>query len=105
MTITRRTLLKLAGLAPAAKIAGIQIAAAEDREFRHALTLFEDIKYPADFKHFDYVNPAAPKGGRVRFDFTRRCKPLGPLERLDTTETPTSTSKTKPLTHLMRGDL
>jgi microcin C transport system substrate-binding protein len=24
-------------------------------------------KYPADFKHFDYVNPNAPKGGFVRF--------------------------------------
>ena len=25
-----------------------------------------DVKYPADFKHFDYVNPNAPKGGVVR---------------------------------------
>jgi microcin C transport system substrate-binding protein len=24
-------------------------------------------RYPADFKHFDYVNPGAPKGGFVRF--------------------------------------
>ena len=67
MTISRRTLLKLAGLIPAAKIVGIQIAHAEDRQFHHALTLFNDVKYPADFKRFDYVNPEAPKGGRVRF--------------------------------------
>ena len=60
MTISRRTLLKLASFAPAAKLVGIQMAHAEDRDFRHALTLFEDIKYPAGFKHFDYVNPAAP---------------------------------------------
>jgi microcin C transport system substrate-binding protein len=33
---------------------------------RHGLSLFGDIKYPADFKHFDYVNPSAPKGGVVR---------------------------------------
>ncbi|MBM3539215.1 MAG: hypothetical protein FJX55_15460 [Alphaproteobacteria bacterium] len=26
-----------------------------------------DVKYPAGFKHFDYVNPAAPKGGEVRY--------------------------------------
>jgi microcin C transport system substrate-binding protein len=26
-----------------------------------------DVKYPAGFKHFDYVNPAAPKGGEVKF--------------------------------------
>ena len=34
--------------------------------WRHALSLFGDIKYPADFKRFDYVNPDAPKGGLVR---------------------------------------
>lgn len=63
MTISRRSLLKLAGLVPAAKIVGIQFAHAEDRDFRHALTLFNDVKYNADFKRFDYVNPEAPKGG------------------------------------------
>ena len=34
--------------------------------WRHALSLFGDIKYPADFKRFDYVNPDAPKGGVAR---------------------------------------
>jgi microcin C transport system substrate-binding protein len=34
--------------------------------WRHALSLFGDIKYPADFKRFDYVNPGAPKGGVAR---------------------------------------
>lgn len=34
--------------------------------WRHGLSLFGDVKYPADFKRFDYVNPDAPKGGRVR---------------------------------------
>jgi microcin C transport system substrate-binding protein len=29
----------------------------------HGLSVFGDLKYPADFHHFDYVNPAAPKGG------------------------------------------
>src|ERR1044071_372823 len=29
----------------------------------HALSLFGDVKYPAGFRHFDYVNPDAPKGG------------------------------------------
>jgi microcin C transport system substrate-binding protein len=27
------------------------------------MSAFGDLKYPADFKHFDYVNPNAPKGG------------------------------------------
>jgi len=30
------------------------------------MSLFGDLKYPPDFKHFDYVNPDAPKGGTMR---------------------------------------
>jgi len=30
---------------------------------RHGISSFGDLKYPADFPHFDYVNPTAPKGG------------------------------------------
>jgi microcin C transport system substrate-binding protein len=32
---------------------------------RHGLSAFGDLKYSADFKHFDYVNPTAPKGGKI----------------------------------------
>ena len=32
----------------------------------HAYAQFGDIKYPAGFSHFDYVNPDAPKGGEIR---------------------------------------
>lgn len=32
----------------------------------HAYAQFGDIKYPAGFTHFDYVNPQAPKGGEIR---------------------------------------
>jgi microcin C transport system substrate-binding protein len=31
----------------------------------HAIAMHGDLKYPAGFEHFDYVNPAAPKGGRL----------------------------------------
>lgn len=34
-------------------------------EPRHGLSVFGELKYPADFKHFDYVNADAPKGGRL----------------------------------------
>jgi microcin C transport system substrate-binding protein len=34
-------------------------------EPRHGLSVFGELKYPADFKHFEYVNPDAPKGGRL----------------------------------------
>ena len=34
---------------------------------KHAQTLYDEPpKYPANFKHFDYVNPDAPKGGTLR---------------------------------------
>jgi len=31
----------------------------------HGLSAFGDLKYPADFTQFDYVNPQAPKGGAL----------------------------------------
>jgi microcin C transport system substrate-binding protein len=34
--------------------------------WRHGLSLFGDLKYPANFKQFDYVNANAPKGGTIR---------------------------------------
>ena len=41
-------------------------AQAQEKTWRHGLSLFGDLKYPAGFKQFDYVNAAAPKGGVVR---------------------------------------
>ena len=32
----------------------------------HGYALWGDLKYPPGFDHFDYVNPAAPKGGEIR---------------------------------------
>jgi microcin C transport system substrate-binding protein len=78
MGISRRTILKLAGLTPLAKFAGVPAAIAQDRQFRHALTLFDDIKYGPDFKNFDYVNPAAPKGGKVRLSAVGSFDSLNP---------------------------
>lgn len=39
------------------------LAYAEGGAETHGLSVFGDLKYPADFHHFDYINPAAPKGG------------------------------------------
>src|SRR5713226_7366949 len=36
------------------------------RQWQHGLSLFGDLKYPSGFKHFDYVNPRAPKAGVAR---------------------------------------
>jgi microcin C transport system substrate-binding protein len=53
-----------AGLPPI--IGPAQAQSATEPVWLHALSLFGDIKYPAGFKRFDYVNPDAPKGGVVR---------------------------------------
>ncbi len=52
-------------LASGLLLACLSLAAAAAPQ--HALTLYDEPpKYPADFKHFDYVNPDAPKGGTFR---------------------------------------
>jgi microcin C transport system substrate-binding protein len=58
---------KAARLAALALLAAAFVASAETgaSERRHGLSAFGDLKYPADFHHFDYVNPDAPKGGRL----------------------------------------
>lgn len=70
MKLTRRTLLHGGAATLAAPLLSSLPAAApvsaQDRAWRHGLSLFGDLKYPADFKHFDYVNPNAPKGGTAR---------------------------------------
>jgi microcin C transport system substrate-binding protein len=44
----------------------IASALAQTQNWKHALSLFGDTKYPDGFKHFDYVNSDAPQGGTVR---------------------------------------
>jgi microcin C transport system substrate-binding protein len=77
LAITRRHLLQSGAFAATAPILGtaagipaVEPAYAQSGTsepiWRHALSLFGDIKYPADFKRFDYVNPDAPTGGVAR---------------------------------------
>lgn len=33
----------------------------------HGISLYGDMQYPPEFKHFEYVNPSAPKGGVIRY--------------------------------------
>jgi microcin C transport system substrate-binding protein len=78
MIITRRRLIQFAAAIPAASSIKLSPARAQEKQFRHALTLFSDIKYPPDFKHFDYVNPGAPKGGRIRLSAVGSFDSLNP---------------------------
>jgi microcin C transport system substrate-binding protein len=77
LAITRRHLLQSAAFAtdrpgagsrnrPFGSEPGEGADATGEPAWRHGLSLFGDIKYPADFKRFDYVNPDAPKGGVAR---------------------------------------
>jgi len=64
--LTRRAALKLAGAAAAVTVLP-PFAWAAGRIGLHGLSIFGDLKYPKDFAHFAYVNPDAPKGGRMNF--------------------------------------
>ena len=58
---TRRETLLL-GAATLVSSLAQNVEAGQNTE-RHGISAFGDLKYPPDFKHFDYVNPNAPKGG------------------------------------------
>ncbi len=80
MTTTRRAFLWATGsllLMPAASARSLgpsgqiqensfQENSARENSWRHGISLFGDLKYPAQFALFDYVNPRAPKEGTVR---------------------------------------
>jgi microcin C transport system substrate-binding protein len=46
----------------------------------HGLSLFGDLKYGADFKNFEYVNPDAPKGGTARYAAVGTFDTLNPFQ-------------------------
>ncbi len=43
--------------------ASVTIGLAAEQSGQHGLSIYGAPRYPQDFKHFDYVNPNAPKGG------------------------------------------
>jgi len=42
------------------------LAESLELEYKHAYAFLSDPALPADFQHFRFINPNAPKGGRVR---------------------------------------
>ena len=74
MRLTRRTVLQTGAAALAAPAVALMVSCVRPLRchrhlalaWKHGLSLFGDLKYPADFKQFDYVNANAPKGGVVR---------------------------------------
>ena len=49
----------------------------------HGYSYFGDLTYPADFPHFDYVNPDAPKGGEISLAVTGTFSSMNPYSRKD----------------------
>lgn len=68
MTLLPHPPLRAAGALPALLTAALLAfgAAPALAQKSHGLSAFDDLKYPAGFTHFAYVNPAAPKGGELR---------------------------------------
>lgn len=60
--VSRRQMLALTGGAAAAALLPPPGRAATEAR-RHGMSIFGELKYGPEFAHFDYVNPAAPKGG------------------------------------------
>ncbi|WP_138934844.1 extracellular solute-binding protein [Roseovarius arcticus] len=75
----------LTGLAIAALAAHAALAqdTAQDGDVirSHGYSYFGDLKYPADFTHFDYVNPDAPKGGEISLDASGTFDSMNPYSR------------------------
>lgn len=78
LPLVRATALLLAFFGPLPPLAP-SARAAEAGDWRHGLSLYGDLKYPADFKHFDYVNPSAPKAGTVRLQGQRTFDNFNPV--------------------------
>ncbi len=61
--VSRRALLVGAGAAALAPILPPPALGERSETEAHGLSIFGDLKYGPGFRHFDYVNPQAPKGG------------------------------------------
>ena len=48
-------------------------------EFSHGIAFFDELKYPADYTHKEYLNPDAPKGGRLILPWSFSFDTLAPL--------------------------
>jgi microcin C transport system substrate-binding protein len=62
-----------------ALLLSIGLAAVAHAATTPGMSLFGDLKYGPDFKHFDYVNPEAAKGGTMRFSAIGTYDTLNPF--------------------------
>ncbi|OWU86836.1 peptide ABC transporter substrate-binding protein [Oceanicola sp. 22II-s10i] len=66
-----------------AAVLAAQLPAQDNAEVikSHGYNYFGELKYPADYAHFDYVNPEAPKGGEIALDASGTFDSLNPYTR------------------------
>ena len=78
---TRTLMAAFTGLCIAALAA--TSALAEDQKLirSHGYSFFGDLKYPADYEHFSYVNPDAPKGGEISIALAGSFDSMNPYTR------------------------
>ena len=69
-------------IAALALVAAVVPARSDDAIIKsHGYSYFGDLKYPADFSHFDYVNPEAPKGGEIALSVSGTFNSMNPYTR------------------------
>jgi microcin C transport system substrate-binding protein len=66
MALSRRTLMLNGVALLGAPVLSALPAFAQEKTWKHGLSLFGNVKYPEGFRSFDYVNAQAPKGGTAR---------------------------------------
>ena len=69
MTWERISKRSAAGLLAIAALFATTVPA-DAPDYQHGISLLHELKYPADFEHFDYADPDAPKGGAVHLSTT-----------------------------------
>ena len=51
----------------------------DNLEFSHGIAFYDELKYPADYTHKEYLNPDAPKGGRLVLPWSFSFDTLAPI--------------------------
>ncbi len=77
----RWCLLVLIGFLVLALQARAEDAAEQEMVVSHGYSFYGDLKYPADFPHFDFVNTDAPKGGEISYAALGTFDSMNPYSR------------------------
>lgn len=59
-------------------VGGAALASEDSIIKSHGYNFYGKLKYPADYTHFDYVNPGAPKGGEISVPFVGGLDSMNP---------------------------